>query len=292
MSAGKASNPAETRSPRFKTPGGRKLWSGVAAALALGILIGAVFSGGLLSAAGSPHSGASNPKNQGVSLSGVETIKVLGADGRVISSWTGPDPLTPLAIGSMVACITGPESSSPWIVSNGNGGYTPICGAWIQTGAFAVFWGCSVTGSFNDGATAFPVSSCAGSSTQAVTNTPTPVGCSLTPLPYQGNPPPCTGWISQATFAPATYCSNACGLDAVALGDASMGTTSGGISGNGLTGNVFDCLADGGGVGVCNSLMGVPFGSPWPSAQPGSLTGSAFTGSAVTLVVSISFTVT
>jgi hypothetical protein len=259
----------------------RRVWSIVALAVALGIIVGAIFSGALLSASSSPQSPGPALKNQGISISGVETIKVLGANGGVISSRSFPDPLTPEAIASMIACIIGPESGSPWIISNGAGGYVASCSGWIQSGVFDVFWNCAIVGYQTINGVDLPTSRCNDPASQTVTNTPTPVGCSGVA---------CTGWITQAAFTPATYCSG-CGLDAVVLGDASLSFSSAsGLFGPLPSGNALDCIADSAGVGVCSNMLGV--GSPWPSAQSGSLTGSTFSGSAVTLVVSISFTVT
>ena len=121
----------------------------------------------------------------------METVKVLGPDGKVVSTWTGADPLLPAAINAIANCVPG---------SNG-GSTSPAgflsCNTWIQN--MVVWWDApSVNGCVESSP-----SGCTISSPVPVSNTLTPQDC--------GSVSTCSGWITEATLGPNTFTGGNCG---------------------------------------------------------------------------------
>lgn len=186
----------------------------------LGIVVVAIAIGALLLAAQflplvlNRDSSASN--KDGLYLSGTETIKVLSPDGKVVSTWTGPDPLTNIAINALAACIPGTNGGSTDPIGPGSvTGASGSCSSFINAVAI-VFAPGSITQyggtcSANAGAqtlNGYSVTGCQATTT--ATNYLTPLNCGPDASTVASPPPLCTGWITQATFGPGTFTSTNC----------------------------------------------------------------------------------
>lgn len=181
----------------------------------LGVVIIAVAIGALLLVGqfvplfSNRDSSASN--KDGLYISGTETIKVVAPDGKMVSTWTGPDPLSANAFNAIAGCVTG-------ISNPGAGGVYGSCSGWIT--------GMSIQ-------TDTPGHTCnAGPDeetycsflTAPVSNTLTPVGCTTGSTTTYGS---CTGWITEAIFGPTTFtaanCGSSCNVETVQAGYSSGG---------------------------------------------------------------------
>lgn len=175
-------------------------------AVAIGALL---LVGQLLPLVTSRDSSASN--KDGLYISGTETVKAVAPDGKVVSTWTGPDPLTANAFNAIASCVTG-------ISNPGAAGVYGSCSGWI-TGM--------------DIETDTPGHTCNDGPLEAsdcsfllasVSNTLTPVGCTTGSTSAYGS---CTGWITEATYGPTTFtsanCGSSCNVEAVQAGYSSGG---------------------------------------------------------------------
>jgi len=165
----------------------------VAASLTVGIMLGVVLSSNLLV----PRSllSSANSKDQALTISGIETIKVLAPNGHVISTWQGPDPLTKLATNVIASCAT--AGNAPGSTTTPYGFNS--CSSWVNE--ILVQWD-SPAGNCGIGLLGLTDSYCSYASTSS-SDTLTPVGCNPTVYNSGGNY--CTGWIAEATFGPATF---------------------------------------------------------------------------------------
>lgn len=157
-----------------------------------GMLVGSALLPGLLG-----HN-AAGKEQQGLVLSGTETIKVLSPQGAVISTWKGPDPLTITAINAIAACLvgqTGPAGVSVY-------GDCPSSGStWIQQVEIDFGTGCTFLTYYGG---------VCGVSDATATNTLTlngQAGCDPSSPETTSN---CNGWITEATFGPGTFTSTNC----------------------------------------------------------------------------------
>jgi hypothetical protein len=176
----------------------------VVGSVAIGILLGST----VLASVFNHNAGSTGTVNEGLLLSGTETVKVLAPDGSVVSTWHGPDPLSSNTQNAIAGCATGisqPAGSVPY-------GVFASCEDWI--GSIALWTDgpggtCTVfqTGNKNDCTYYNPV---------PATNTLTPLGCTTGSSTAYGT---CRGWITEATFGPGTFtstsCGNSCGVEDV-----------------------------------------------------------------------------
>jgi len=174
----------------------------VVVALVAGILLGTIFSGNLFSPqrVSNPNHGGDANTIQGVAFAGNETLKVLGPDGQVVSTWKGPDPLTVNAINAIAACLVGQTGEFGVSVFQ----YCPTSGStWIQQIEIDFGSGCTwLTSSTYSGG--------CGVSDAIATNTLTlngQAGCDPSSSISTDN---CNGWITEATFGPATFTTTNC----------------------------------------------------------------------------------
>jgi hypothetical protein len=152
----------------------------------------------------------------GLYLSGTETIKVMAPDGKVVSTWTGPDPLSNVAINAIAACVPGSSGGSTNPVSPADISQDGGCSSWINAMAI-VFAPASypfIGGTCSDNAGAetengFSVTGCQATTT--ATNVLTPLGCNSNGITLGGQL--CTGWITSATFGPGTFTATNCIYD-------------------------------------------------------------------------------
>jgi hypothetical protein len=178
----------------------KALWTAIAVSVAVvaslgGLLVGSSLFPGLL------NHNATDKQTQGILFSGTETIKVIAPDGRIVSTWEGPDPLTNLAINAIASCATAGDApgSTTSPVNFGS------CSAW--TNEMFIQWD-SPAGVCSNGLDAQINSICSYSSAPT-SDTLTPIGCN--PSAYNPAGTYCTGWISEATFGPATFTPANCG---------------------------------------------------------------------------------
>lgn len=184
----------------------------VVGSLAIGVLLGSTVLSNVL------NTNTSGKVTDGLYLSGTETIKVVAPDGKVVSTWTGPDPLTNIAVNAIAACIPGSVGGSTDPVGPASTPANGSCSSFIN-GVAIVFAPASYpfiggTCSENAGAeteNGFSVTGCQANA--AATNILTPLGCD----PNAGTPAPtgplCSGWITQATFGPTTFTATNCIYD-------------------------------------------------------------------------------
>jgi hypothetical protein len=177
----------------------------IVGSVALGLLIGTTILSNAV------NGSASGNENQGLLLSGTATFKVLGPDGSLVSQWTGPDPLTNAAINAIAACLPGSDGGSTDPIGPGSpSGASGSCSSFVS--AAAVVFGPMGTGCTENGGAqtenSFSVTGCVV--TAPATNTLTPVGCDPNASTGSTIPPLCTGWITEATFGPATFTSTNC----------------------------------------------------------------------------------
>ena len=238
----------------MKASSGIKLVLAISGALAIGILLGSTMFAGVLSGQ------ASGTAKQGLTISGTETLKVLGPDGQVVSVWQGPDPLTFDGMNGIASCVTG---------SNG-GVLTPdafyTCNTWISNIGIA-FDKPSVTCTY-----AAEFTNCTQLQS-AATNYLTPQGCYDT-TPYREGSTLCSGWQTQATFGPNSFTVADCGTTCHVEMVRTLGGTGGGA--------VFDELCTTS-FGASDTFQGVKCslgGGAIPALSPGD-----------TLLVTIAFTV-
>jgi hypothetical protein len=164
--------------------------------VAIGILLGSTLVANVFY----HNTGSTGNVNQGLTISGTETVKVLAPDGSVVSTWKGPDPLSPNVQDAIAGCATGiaqPTGSVPY-------GVFSSCEDWI--GAIAL-WTDAPSGVctlFQVGNTKY----CTYVNPAPATNTLTPLGCTTGSSTAYGS---CTGWITEATFGPTTFTSTSCG---------------------------------------------------------------------------------
>lgn len=181
----------------------------VAVCLSVGIILGVVLSENLLA---TRSLSSTDSRNQALTISGTETIKVLAPDGRVVSTWQGADPLTANAANGLASCITG--------ISTGNSpaGVFGSCESWITGIAIQTDMPAGIC---NDGP---KEQSLCSYITAAATNTLTPIGCTTGSAIAYGT---CTGWITEATFGPSTFtslnCGSKCAVENVFAGQSSGG---------------------------------------------------------------------
>jgi len=187
-----------------------KLSLAIVGSLVIGILLGSSLLANVLN----PNSTAK--ESQGLLLSGTETIKVLGSDGSVVSTWTGPDPLTNAGVNALAACIPGSDGGSTAPIGPGSiTGASGSCSSFINAVAI-VFGPADITqqgGSCADNAGAENEYAFSETGCQAeigATNILTPLGCDPNPSTGASIPPLCTGWITQATFGPTTFTPTNC----------------------------------------------------------------------------------
>lgn len=188
--------------------GKRKLSAIVAVALVAGIFLGATFSGDIVSLPRAPnlsHAGAGS-SIQGLILGGTVTVKVLGSNGRVVSTWSGPDPINPADASFLIGCILGHNGGalSNGLSQPGVGG--DACDTFISQ--VVIFTDtpsgpCTNTG---EGGLEGPAPVCTIIFSPA-SNTPTAPPPETSCLGNQD----CTGWVTEATYGPSTFTSSNCG---------------------------------------------------------------------------------
>jgi len=192
----------------------------VAAALG-GLLVGsAVFPGFL-------NQDAAGKQVQGLLISGTETVKVIAPDGRVVSTWQGPDPLTADSINAIVNCVTGASTTPEGFGS---------CSGWVNS--LMIVFDCSDSDTVGCQAL-YPTSTRLANyeASTPATSTRTPIGCDAT-----STSPLCTGWIFEGTFGPATFTSTNCGGYPGGISLTSCGVD--GVWSLASSGTFFDCLTD------------------------------------------------
>jgi hypothetical protein len=203
--------PGENNPGKYDSGRRWKVWSVVAVALIAGTLIGASVFGTLLAVPKDPQV-VGGERNQALTISGVETIQVLAPNGKVVSTWRGPDPISGAGINALAACIPGSNGGSTTPVDpasvTGAGG---TCSSFINA-VEIVFSPASYeaggTCTNNQGAqteNGFTVTGCGAIA--SATNTLTPLGCNPNQI---SDPELCSGWITQATFGPTTFTSTNC----------------------------------------------------------------------------------
>lgn len=190
--------------------GKRKFWTVVAVALVAGIVLGSILSVNLLTR---PASLSGNAKNDGVYITGTETIKVLSSEGKLVSTWTGPDPITGLTINALAACITGNSTNpiGPASVTGASGSCSSFINEIAIVFAPANYPEIGGTCSANAGAetlNSYSVTGC--EATASATNYLTPLGCWPNSSTAASTPPLCTGWTTESTFGPGTFTSTNC----------------------------------------------------------------------------------
>jgi hypothetical protein len=166
-----------------------KIGLAIAGSVVVGILLGSTIFANMLSGT------ASGTQKQGLTISGTETIKVLGPDGLLLSKWQGADPVTAQTINAIASCVTGPNGGSTAPQGFGS------CSGWISS-VLIDFDNPSGTCTF---ATATPKADCTQLSSPA-TNYLTPQGCSPSGLTLE-----CSGWITEAIFSPTSFTQGNCG---------------------------------------------------------------------------------
>lgn len=188
----------------------------ISVSLVLGMLLGAVVFANLVSGHSILLSSGQVTKDQGLFISGTEAVKVLSPEGKVLSTWQGPDPISNLAINALAACIPGSDGGSTDPKGpDSTTGASGSCSSFTD-GVYIVFAPADYpfiggTCSQNAGAqteNGFSVTGCQANA-QAV-NTLTPLGCDPNSTTSGGNPALCTGWITEATFGPTTFTATNC----------------------------------------------------------------------------------
>lgn len=185
----------------------------ITASVLIGIMAGSLLLPGVF------IRGSTGTASDGLVLSGTETIKVLAPDGALVSSWTGPDPLTNIAINALAACIPGTDGGStdpvgPASVTGASGSCSSFINAVAIVFAPANYPEVGGTCAANAGAqtlNSYSVTGCQATTT--ATNYLTPLGCSPNSSTGANTPPLCTGWITEATFGPATFTATNCIYD-------------------------------------------------------------------------------
>ncbi len=146
------------------------------------------------------NAGSTGSENQGLLISGTETVKVLAPDGSVLSTWQGPDPISSNTQNAIVGCATGiaqPTGSVPY-------GVFSSCENWIGSIALWTDAPGGVCQLFQTNNKNF----CTYYNPVPATNTLTPIGCTTGSSIAYGT---CTGWITEAPFGPTTFTSTSCG---------------------------------------------------------------------------------
>jgi len=179
------------RNVPLKASSRTKIVIALAASLMVGVLLGSTIFANVLS--GTP----SGSQKQGLTLSGIETLKIIGTDGKVVATWTGLDPLTPNGINYIASCVPGSNGGSITPVPFGscNGALNQVALYYDMPGVTCNDSGLNSAANTCSFATAVP------------TNYLTPQACS----PSTGSPSLCSGWTTEAVFAPTTFTSANCG---------------------------------------------------------------------------------
>ncbi len=171
-----------------------KIAFAIAGSVVIGILLGSTVFAGMLSRT------ASGTQNQALTISGTETIKVIGPDGKVVSTWQGPDPLTVYARNAIASCVGGTNGGNLSPLNFGS------CSTWITRMGIYVDHGNGQTCTITSGCSRLD---------SAATNFLTPAGCN----PSSGTPNLCSGWSTVATFLPNLFttvnCGTSCHVQAV-----------------------------------------------------------------------------
>jgi hypothetical protein len=184
----------------------------VVGSVAIGVLLGSTVLANLFN----QNASGIRTENQGLLLSGMETIKVLAPNGNVVSQWSGPDPLTNAGMNALAACIPGSDGGSTSPIGPGSiTGASGSCSSFIN-GVAIVFGPADTTqqgGTCADNAGgeneyAFSETGCQAEI--GATNTLTPLGCDPNSSTGSVIPPLCTGWITEATFGPTTFTPTNC----------------------------------------------------------------------------------
>ncbi|MGA2199073.1 MAG: hypothetical protein ABSG45_03965, partial [Nitrososphaerales archaeon] len=138
---------------------------GIVGSIAIGILLGST----VLANVFNQNAASKGSEDQGLMISGTETIKVLSPDGSVVSTFQGPDPLSTNTINAIAGCATGlsqPAGSVPY-------GVFSSCEDWIGSVAL---W----TDAPGNTCTLFLTANskyCTYYNPMPATNTLTPIGC-------------------------------------------------------------------------------------------------------------------
>ncbi len=189
-----------------------KISLAIVGSVAIGVLLGS----SVLANVFNQNATSKGSEDQGLMISGIETIKVLAPDGSLASQWSGPDPLTALGTNALAACITGSDGGSTDPIGPGSvTGASGSCSSFINAVAI-VFGPADATqqgGTCADNAGAelengFTVTGCQAEI--SATNTLTPLGCGPNSSTGSTIPPLCTGWITDATFGPTTFTPTNC----------------------------------------------------------------------------------
>jgi hypothetical protein len=189
-----------------------KVGLAIAGSVVVGILLGTTIFANVFSGT------TSGTQKQPLAISGTETIRVIGANGKIVSTWNGQDPLTNIGMNAIVSCVTGSDggSTTPWFFGT--------CSSWIN-GIEISFDNPSGTCSY-----AAILSDCTLRIASA-TNSITPAGCSVTnPSNFAISTPPCTGWSTLAIFPVSTFTALNCGTSCH-VEDVVAGINAGGGSG-------------------------------------------------------------
>ena len=177
-------------------------------ALVAGIFVGTVFSGDLISPQkdSDPSHGGAGSTIQGLILSGTVTVKVLGSDGRVVSTWSGPDPINPADASFLIGCILGHNGGQ---LNNGlnqiNVNGDP-CDTYISQ--VVIF-------------TDTPSGPCSNADASELGSPPPVCTTIFSPASNTATAPPpetsclnnqdCTGWVTETTYGPSTFTDSNCG---------------------------------------------------------------------------------
>jgi hypothetical protein len=167
------------------------------------IVVAAAIGGLLFGSAVFPNllnHNAAGREDQGLLLSGIETIKVISPSGAVLSTFRGPDPISTNVMNAIAGCATGisqPASGDPSGVFNSCEDWIGVISLWTDAPGGV----CTVLFTANPKV-------CTYVNPVPATNTLTPLGCTTGGQFAYGS---CTGWITEATFGPTTFTSTSCG---------------------------------------------------------------------------------
>lgn len=229
-----------------------KMGLAIAASVVVGILLGSTLFASVLSGT------AAGAQKQDLKISGTETIKVLGPNGKLVGQWQGADPLTYESANDLAGCLSGyePSITPPY--------YFGTCSGWTNQ-IVAVYDA--------PGGTCTESSKYCSDSGAVATSYLTPNGCYVGD-PNQADVVPCTGWTIEGVFPPndfaSTFCSPTCHVEDVRAGYApSVGGNMEGVfdelctTAYGTTGGVFDAFTNSAGVSCTlgnNAIPAIPTG--------------------------------
>lgn len=170
----------------------------------MGIIAGAIISGGVFSAASATGRGGTGSGVQGLKFSGIVTVKVLGSDGRLVSTWSGPDPINPSDASFLIGCILGHNGGQSGNGLSAAGG--DACDTFISQVVIFTDTPSGPCTNAGEGGLEGPPPDCTIIFSPA-SNTPTAPPPETNCLGNQD----CTGWVTETTYGPSTFTTSNCG---------------------------------------------------------------------------------